>query len=515
MEPTSPGLIRKWLEDCIQNHQLCTPQATSKLPIRVIDVLSRQDPFLVEPNDEYGDYFALSYCWGEKRRPDMMLFGLTSKGRRGFSDPVPNMETHKTRIPLCSMPKTLSDAVIVTRLMGVKYLWIDALCIVQGDDEEWANEHDNLVGIYTNAKLVIAADTADGLEKGFLHHRVSPVRYKDTGRSETTTCPSPLSLDEPLNHRAWSLSEVIFSTRVIHFTSTSIIWECNTVRHCTLGCSLNFEQGVDDDEISFRFFRHTDLAKRYTKTDLYRNWDTLVELFTRRQINSNTNENYKDAQRLIALSRLAKRFSFILKEVHGCTDEYLAGMWKQNLTTSLLWSIENGLDQYPDVTWRRPAVPRAPSWSWAAVEGPVFYDTFSGFHSKIRIEEATVTLFSESDQFDQVREGRLVVQGKALHELRVARVDCTGHVCDISGSGFGGVWKFICDVPLCDEDLRDEFCCLVVGEVKDSCWAMLLLRPVLGVSRHFRRVGISSQCVKISRVDALLDTLIEELVVVV
>jgi hypothetical protein len=514
MEKTSTGLIRTWLEDCIQNHQICTPKATSKLPIRVIDVSSRHDPFLVETKDEYGDYFALSYCWGEERRPDMMLFGPKSKGRRGLSDPTPNMEAHKTRIPFSSMPKTLQDAVVVTRRLGVRYLWIDALCIVQGDDEEWANEHDNLGDIYTNANLVIAADTADGLGMGFLRNNISTTLWNVPRRSETPGCPSPLSLDEPLNRRAWSLSEMIFSTRVVHFTSISIIWECNTGRHCTLGCSLRFEE-ARDEEISFRVFRHVQLAKHYTKAELYRQWNILVEHFTRRQINSNRNENFKDAQRLVALSRLAKRFSFVLKEVHGCTDEYLAGMWRQNLTTSLLWSVENGLEQSPNVSWRRPVVPRAPSWSWAAVEGPVFYDMCSDFQSKVWIEEATVTLFSDSDPFDQVREGRLVVQGKALHKLRVARVDCTGHVCDISGSGFGGVWKFICDVPLCDEDLRDEFSCLVVGEVKSSYWAILLLRLVPGVSCHFRRVGIASRRVKMSSVDALLDTLIEELVVVV
>jgi hypothetical protein len=412
------------------------------------------------------------------------------------------------------MPKTLSDAVVVTRLMGVRYLWIDALCIVQGDDEEWANEHDNLGDIYTNARLVIAADTADGLEKGFLHDNTSTARWMDSRRSGTTKCSSPLSLDEPLNHRAWSLSELIFSTRVVHFTSTSMIWECNSLRRCTLGCFLTFEE-AKDEETSFRFFRHIHLARRYTKHELYRKWNSLVELFTRRQINSTTNENYKDAQRLVALSRLARRFSAILKEVHGCTDEYLAGMWRQNLTRSLLWSVENGLERYPSVTWRRPGVPRAPSWSWAAIEGPVFNDTFSDLQSKILIKEAAVTRLNDSDPFGQVREGRLIVQGKVLHKLRVTRGDCTGHVCHISGPGFGGVWMFICDVPLCEEDLRDEYSCLVIGEVKNYHRVMLLLRPVLGATQMFRRVGISSRHIKNSGISALLDPLIEELVVVV
>jgi hypothetical protein len=482
--------------------------------------MSRLDPFLVETSEEFGDYLALSYCWGKERRSDMMLFSSKSKGRRGQPTPTPNMEAHKTRISFDIMPKTLQDAVIVTRHLRVRYLWIDALCIVQGDNKEWEKEHDNLVDIYANARLVIAADAAEGLESGFLHPNNSTAQYRDLRQSENS-CPSPLSLDEPLNHRAWSLSEAIFSTRIVHFTSVSMIWECNSVRQCTLGCSLDFKQEEEErDDNPFRFFRQPALAKHYIQSDLYRKWNTLIEHFTRRQINSTPNETHKDAQRLVALSRLAKRFLAILNDVHGYTDTYLAGIWKGNLPTSLLWSVESGLERYPNVSWRRPSVVRAPSWSWAAVEGPVSLETPQTFESGMRIEEATVAVCSDRDPFGQVREGRLVVHGKALHKLRVARGDRTAHICDVSGPGFDGGWNFVCDVPLCDEDLRGEFSCLVVGEAKEheggdtnTYYAMLLLRPVPSTSQTFTRIGISSRHMKCMGVSALLDALVEELVV--
>jgi hypothetical protein len=539
IEPAIFELTRIWLDSCTEHHKLCTPKDTPKLPPRILDVISRDDPFLLETNNEYGDYIALSYCWGKERRPDMMLFGPKSKGKRGQPDPTPNIEVHKTRISFSSMPKTLQDAVTFCRYLRVRYLWIDALCIVQGDDEEWAKEHHNLADTYTNARLVLAADTADGLEKGFLEHNMSMARNKDTNldsnteltqkehfspsHSKAPPCPSPLSLNEPLNNRAWSLSEVIFSTRVIHFTSSSIIWECNSVRHCTLGCSLTFsdDESENDDTSSFRFFRCADIAQRYTKAELYRRWDRLVEHFTRRQINSHPDDTYKDAQRLVALSRLAKRFAGILRDVHACDNEYLAGIWSGNLATSLLWSVEKGLERYPAVTWRRPGLTRAPSWSWAAVEGPVFLDTLREFQTNVKIREASVTLCDDNDLFGQVREGKLVVQGKVVHKLRMSRGDRTGHVCNISGSGFDGEWSFIADVPVCDEDLREEFSCLFIGEAKktdagriSACCIMLLLRPVRNIGQTFERVGISSRSVECG-VSTLLDTLIEEVVVII
>ncbi|KAF2181539.1 hypothetical protein K469DRAFT_519114, partial [Zopfia rhizophila CBS 207.26] len=279
--------------------------------------------------------------------------------------------------------KTLQDAVIISRQLGVKYLWIDALCIIQGDDEEWKKEHLKMADIYTNAKLVLAANNADGLEKGFLNRKLITACSEEGSlqsnvtqaqkqhcqqHSGTPMCSSPLSLNEPLNKRAWSLSEVIFANRIIHFTSSAMVWECNEVRHCESGCSHTFQE---DDDDSFRLFRNAVIAKRSNKAELYRKWDTVLEHFTRRQINSQPEERYKDAQRLVALSRVARRFSWILKEVHQCEDDYLAGIWKGNLATSLLWSVEKGLQQYPTIRWRRPEAPRAPTWSWAAVEGPV------------------------------------------------------------------------------------------------------------------------------------------------
>ncbi|EPS40036.1 hypothetical protein H072_6164 [Dactylellina haptotyla CBS 200.50] len=544
-ESVSSEVLATWLKDCTKNHQLCGPEFPPKLPTRVIDVLSHDDPVLLEADGGRGDYFALSYCWGKQRNTDMMTFGPNSKGKRGQPDPKPNLEAHKTRIPFSSMPKTLQDAVIISRQQGVKYLWIDALCIIQGDDEEWETEHPKMADIYANAKLVIAADNADGLEKGFLNRNITTASSEESvfqrnipqaqeqqnlehsgTLSVSSTCPSPLSWNEPLNKRAWSLSEVIFANRIVHFTSVMMVWECNEVRHCERGCSQNFQENDND---SFRLFRNPTIAKRHNRAELYHKWETVIEHFTRRQINSHSDEKYKDSQKLVAISRAARRFSQIIEEVVQCEDDYLAGIWKGNLIRSLLWSVEKGFQQNLAVRWRRPETPRAPTWSWAAVEGPVFFESLVNFQPAIHVMEATTEPCDSNDRFGQVLLGKLVVQGKVVNKLKIqlkdkANLDDTpGHRCRICSPRFDEGCPFICDAPLSEANTDQDFSCLYLGngESKEatnggtgSYYAILLLRPVAGATRIFERVGISSHCIRNNCVSALLDATTEDIITI-
>jgi len=64
----------------------------------------------------------LSYCWGKDGHV------VTTKK---------DLTQHMQAIDLQSLPTTLRDAVPITRLLGFRYLWIEALCIAQDDDEDW------------------------------------------------------------------------------------------------------------------------------------------------------------------------------------------------------------------------------------------------------------------------------------------------------------------------------------------------------------------------------------------
>ncbi|RDW74190.1 hypothetical protein BP5796_07632 [Coleophoma crateriformis] len=515
-------LISSWLNACTENHVLCKPPSPSKLPKRLLDVLSRDNPFLLETNGEEGPYLALSYCWGKQRKLALMTFGPNSRGKRGQPDPTPNIEAHKTNIPFAAMPKTLQDAVTTTRQLGFRYLWIDALCIIQGDEDEWQHQHPLLADVYLNARLVLAADSAVDQESGFLQQLSTVVRpdtrhlesrwtqaladqhLEQNAREESSTrCPSPLNWDEPLNQRAWSLSEAIFANRIVHFTSLGMVWECNEIRECEKGCVQTLQE---DDTDSFRLFRDVAIAKDCTPVELYRKWDTVVEHFTRRNINSHPDETYKDSLKLVALARMAGKFSQILEQVLGRDDRYLAGIWRDNLASSLLWTTDARADGNLTAKWRRPEAPRAPTWSWASIEGPVFFNQLEDYRPAIIIDDASVEYCNPCDEFGQVLSGSLAVQGRLLHGLKIQREslpDSNGiaerHV-KISPSTPYIDLHFSCDVPLSESELGHEYSCLYLGrgevgvatdEGTRTYWACLLLRPVPNKSKVFERAGVS------------------------
>ncbi|KAI1318922.1 heterokaryon incompatibility protein-domain-containing protein [Xylariaceae sp. FL0255] len=345
---SSLEIVLEWLMRCKHDHPLRDASSTS-LPSRVINVSSRAEPFLQETNGEQGDYAALSYCWGLVRNTEMMTTSPKSKGRHGAPDLKPNIERHKEKIPFVAMPKTFQDSIIVCRCLGIRYLWIDVFCIVQGD-EVWEREHVRMGDIYSNAKLVIAASNAEAPEKGFLRsleglsspiigsdlsseeRNISNLETQVSGRSpglrSTTDVTSPLLLDEPLNRRAWALPEAIFSNRILHFTSTGMIWECNHARNLESGQTqiLHALSPCMDYDDSFRVFRSHHVARTYTMNAMYKKCHSVIEHFTARQINKSPEMTYNDGLRLLPLACLARRFSQIMHEVFSHQDVYLAGI---------------------------------------------------------------------------------------------------------------------------------------------------------------------------------------------
>jgi hypothetical protein len=518
-------LVSEWLNDCTSNHPLCRLESPPPLPLRVIDVQSRDEPFLYDTNGERGNYLALTYCWGRNRNMDMMTFGPNSKGRAGMLNPKNNIDLHRKGIPFAYMSKTIQDAVTVCRTLGYRYLWIDALCIIQGDEEEWKRESPKMADVYANAKLTIAADSAEAVEKGFLSfetqktdsaddaverylsdfkERVFPEEHAQVSNGK---CPSTLLWNEPLNIRAWSLGEAIFSNRILHYTSFEMVWECNEVRKCECGHSQIFQ---DDDVDSFRIFRNMELAKGSAKADLYRKWDTVIQHFTRRMINNHSGRQDRDPLRLVALSRVARRFSDILKKVFCSNDDYLAGVWKGDLVKSLLWSVERCLEEnHHEIAgkWRKPEQYRAPSWSWAALEGPVLVEPVKDFHQTLEIKEASVQHYDESDQFSQILSSKLEAYGPIIHNLELrlqnnVETDLyAGHRCLVSRPGFQESLAFTSDLPLTPEELDQEFSCLYIGKgnkeisavgLPRTYYGVLLLRAVAGATKTYERIGISS-----------------------
>jgi hypothetical protein len=110
--------ILNWIVTCDEGHADCL-HISSTRPKRLLDVGDSQDSpirLVIDPTTD--KYVALSHCWGNHRRC------VTTKE---------NLPARVEGIAWLDLPQTFRDAITVTRAIGVQYLWIDFLCIIQDD----------------------------------------------------------------------------------------------------------------------------------------------------------------------------------------------------------------------------------------------------------------------------------------------------------------------------------------------------------------------------------------------
>lgn len=231
------SLISKWLSDCSALHAECRHESDTKLPTRVIDVglaENSQQPRLIVTNNDVGKYVALSHCWGSLMESTAGNYARTLRV---------NLETMQHGIPLKMLPQNFQDAIVIARKLQLRYVWIDALCIIQDDPADWATEAARMNEVYGSAHLTVAATSAMSSTDGFLK------------RSVDTACSIPYYKDihgDPAgylflaymqmggdqgswsdnvdnsrwNTRGWTFQERLLSRRVLHFTNRKIFWEC-------------------------------------------------------------------------------------------------------------------------------------------------------------------------------------------------------------------------------------------------------------------------------------------------
>ena len=217
-------LLREWLRECNQSHN-CNRQIESKnWPTRVIFVGSSDPNKLILQEQVSGmDYLVLSHCWGDPTDEERKRFCTTPENYRG----------RKEGFSYNDLPKTFQDAVRVTRELDKKYLWIDSLCIIQGDKEDWKKEAKRMEHVFASAYCTIAASSASNWRDGFLERNLSPQYFQiqSNSRRQVYVCDNmhnySKDMDEsPLNKRAWVLQERVLSRRTIHFSAKQTYWEC-------------------------------------------------------------------------------------------------------------------------------------------------------------------------------------------------------------------------------------------------------------------------------------------------
>ncbi|KAK0109418.1 hypothetical protein ONS95_002115 [Cadophora gregata] len=254
--------ISELLKTCCLNHNQCSSEMfhnlSSKhhekygnfgLPSRLIDVMM-EDQSKVRLVDVQGrhEYIALSYCWGKSQRL------VTTKD---------NLAQIQMGIEISCFAKAIQDAVLFTRKLKTRHLWVDALCIIQKGDNyvDWACESQKMALIYGQSYLTIAAASTKGSDESFLDVPRSP-RVACPFRGTPNSDPSgELFFSIPfidfaedfesgtygshLATRGWVKQERLCSRRTVHFTTRKMYWECRSTLWAETGeiCKPLFYDG--------------------------------------------------------------------------------------------------------------------------------------------------------------------------------------------------------------------------------------------------------------------------------
>ncbi|KAF2802742.1 uncharacterized protein BDZ99DRAFT_576624 [Mytilinidion resinicola] len=369
-------LAARWMQECETTHESCCKGANeSWYPARLLDSgdgigLDRvrlMKPELEHPLGPYATVLHHPHCDSQikllKRNHDDFLHS----------------------IPLSNLPKTWSDAMTIAKRLGIRYIWIDALCVLQDCEEEQQQNSFQESEIYRKSWVTIsaagsinddegcffdrdsrtiervhvdlpAAHGADGLQKFTLGRRVEWYFWEKL-------------FEQPLLEKAESFQKRLFARRVLHMGRDQLFWECEKADCCEL-----FPSSIP---------RHLELHNNFATKRSYARYrqgnatESLAHLTgdgvteaAKQQVNAviweSITKSYSQCTptvpeaKLPALSNIAREMSQVFKG-----DEYLAGTWKSQLPRALLWQTTGKQGTHRSQRYR------APSWSWASVDGEI------------------------------------------------------------------------------------------------------------------------------------------------
>lgn len=404
---TTWSVINDWLSYCDAQHdcKAAVDTALRRLPHRLIDVTPGQPVRLRTAASEvapHARYATLSHCWGSQM-PLRLLKSNMDDLRRGF--------------PVSQLTKTFQDAITTCRRIGVSYLWIDSLCIIQDCPDDWASQSAAMADVYSGSYCnIFAAHAQDGTAGCFASRdpeALRPVRIRvDWGDLAGAHYAVPEKYwtrtidDAPLNTRAWVFQERILARRNLIFGACEVVFEC-----CRGIASEQYPRGIPPQLRSHAHFRGVRpdvdgrriLTRKYGvghmsgEEEAFCLWNHLVEQYSKAQLTIGTD-------RLVALSALASEIAKHLK------SPYMAGLWSKHLPFQLLWEpVDREKNQ-------RPATYIAPSWSWACATSSVrsvwsLPRVYGQIHVDVEVIETVTTLVNPAAPFGQVSSGYLKLRG--------------------------------------------------------------------------------------------------------
>jgi hypothetical protein len=474
----------------------------------------------------FSHYMTLSHCWGNS--VDMIK---TTKR---------NLASQKISIGWNDLPQVFKDAIELARSLDCQWIWIDSLCIIQNDENDWKGESAKMAEIYSNSLLNIAATSSSTSSRSLFTHRRHPGDLADNyedwslepfklvegpngGASEVYVRVSHSRghdflaeqvinrRDEhvPLLGRAWVFQERILSPRTVHFGKSEMLWECNSTFACECtqiaaftpvknlqrtGTSLlceNKNPGTKSDKSmgGLKAWFADIVQNRASREETLDFWLQAVQFYSTLSLT-------KPFDRPYALAGIASRIHDIL----GST--YLAGIWMVDLPRALIWTVKprcrSGTERISQ---------KAPTWSWTSQYHPldrdcsVNYYGAENFIRDVRLyvhESGTFCNYAGESLFGSALSGQIEISAALLH----GRIVCNDDVqpfdrfcVDI----FPTPGRLYTDCWEADELTDNEdVVCLLVGTSRrywnyENLEQILVLRAVSN-STVYKRIGITESC---------------------
>jgi hypothetical protein len=440
---------------------------------------------------------------------------------------IDNIEALHDSIDLDVLPLSFKDAIAVTRALGVRYLWIDAMCIIQDDYSDWRDQAPLMGKIYRSSHCTLAAHSAEDSTVGFLEStstslrpvafvpEISPNGFGAESRTTRRALATGICIGIPhtfkqaidfshIKKRGWVLQELTLSPRVAHFSNGYIYWDCE---HTAMPKSVAHKA---EPSIQSRVV----MKRIETGINFVESWIKLVTEYSKCELT-------RAEDKLFAISGIASEWQTHLDE--GTGNLYHAGVFECTMPHALLWySTGDKLKKY--YQW-------APSWSWASVDGQLqfmnahkateFANTFKlealasdpgtrekdrGFQltgtvsmMKVRITREKVRFGTGvPDSFPSALRPRAVeVTGYNLNILRQLQIAFLDHVLD----RYGEVGEYYSGQAAMDDDskLPKKAFCARVCTLRTN-WSgrnyqrefLLLLEPVYDGSQRYRRIGVGT-----------------------
>lgn len=472
-------MVDNWQRKCSETHKNCPKgKSESELPTRVLDLgKGNGAPIrLYEPVEgEKGVYTSLSHCWG---------------GTINSVTTVANKAARKDNINFDELPQNFKDGIHVTRALGIKYLWIDALCIIQDSREDWFREAAKMHSVYAGASVVISALDAPASTAGFLKPDRVPLAVLNDEYAVQKVFQelNDYLLECPLVGRGWCMQERLLANPILHIGKEQMFWECHTEFSCEDGRKYT---GESDGHVMAEFMatrKRIGVAAAQGRELDFKTWYQLLEEYGTRSFTVSSDK-------LPALAGAAALF----KSTKPAAT-YVAGLWKEDIARGLLWCAHydhmpgrkvwgiSSVDRISVLT--RPPEERAPSWSWAALDGHI--DFWALRTSGFVVEVLDVAMSAGENEITAAfPSGTVTLRGLATRMFYHAPEDPKYDVGTLTFKKVDSPEDNSAALSGCVMDIDRQtprFCWVVLMSKSNGSWYLLVLgrRP----DGKFRRIGM-------------------------